>query len=295
MMTNKNRICRLTVGDYNNNQALVIDGLSITFRISKSSDNKDSNNSAVFEVINLSEKDENTIGTDFVYVKFEVGYEGNYKTLYEGQAVQVVTRDEGTDTVTQIICGTGFVELNHNVMSKVIPENTTVKEAFELITKELPNISKGVYKGVNVNSNIVKGYSANGTVKEILDKLASAYNVEWRVNDNVFYVTDKDEPDTTIDQAYVINRNSGLVGSPYRTSGDGRKTVKDETKTKGVIFTSLINPDYTVGNAVKIEDKRINGWFKVLDIDYTGGNRTQDFTQTVNCVYLEKVIDGETS
>lgn len=293
MMTNKNRSVRLVIGDYKKNQALKIENNTINFRVSKSSDNKDSSNSASFEIINLSRKEENIIGTDYVYVRLEVGYEGRYKTLYEGQAVQVTTRDEGTEVVTQVVCGTGYVELNHSVLSKTIPPNTTVKDAFDLLIKELPEISRGVYKGVNINSKLTKGYSANGTVKEILDKLATAYNVEWRINDNVFFVTDRDTSDTSMSEAYVISAKTGMLGSPYVTSGDGTKGVKDKNKTKGVIFQSLINPNYTVGNAVKIEDERINGYFKVTDIDYSGSNRGSDFSQTVKCVYLEKVVDGE--
>jgi hypothetical protein len=291
---NKNRRYKLTIGDYSKNEAFELETHQVTFDINKTSDNKTSSNSASIEITNLDSEIENLINTDYVYVRLDVGYEDDVdlKTVYVGQAVSVITKKAGADIVTQVVCGTGYTELNHSSLSKVIPENTTVKEAFELITKEIPNVSRGVFNGVNINSKITKGYTTNGTVKEILDKLSDTYNLEWRLNDNVLFINDVGKGSTDrYETAYVVNERTGLIGEPYKTSGDGRKGVEDETKTKGIQFSMLLNPNVTAGDVVKVESDRIEGWFKVDDIRYYGGYRSNEWYGDVACSYIEKVVN----
>lgn len=291
---NKNRRYRLIIGDYQKDEAFEVTSHEMSFDISKTSDNKTSTNSARIEITNLNSEAENLVNTDYAYVQLDVGFgdDSDLKTIYIGQAVNVVTRKSNADVVTQMVCGTGYTELNHTSLSKVIPENTTVKEAFELIIRDIPNVDRGVFNGVNINSKITKGYTTNGTVKEVLDKLSDAYKLEWRINDNTFFANDVGKGDTDkYLSAYVVNETTGLIDEPYRTSGDGRKGTADETKTKGVQFQMLINPNLTVGNIVKLESQRIEGWFKVDEIRYHGSYRGNDWVQDVLCSYIEQVLD----
>lgn len=289
-----NRRYRLLIGDYQNGNGLEITNLQITFDVSKSSDNSNNSNSASIEVYNLSKESLKILDTDYPAAYLYVGYGLDptkpLKLLFGGQVVNITTRKQGTDRITQLLLGTGYTELNHQLMSKVVPPGKTVKQVCEEVIKQFPNIQRGVFNGTNLNNTVSKGYSLSGTVKEVLDKISDTYKLEWRIDDDVLYINDKDRAETeNFDTAYVITPETGLIEIPYYTSGDSRRTPKDKAKKNGVQFSMLINPEIIAGKIVKLEDTDITGWFKVDSIRYSGSWRAGNWTQDVYCSALEKV------
>ena len=288
-----NRKYRLLVGDYRNNNGLEITENQITFDINKSSDNSQRQNSASIQIYNLSKDSLAQLETDYVAAALYLGYEfvGEPKLVFSGQVVDCSTRKQGEDRVTQIIMGSGYVELNHQNISKVLSEGRTVKDVFEEIRKTIPNVSKGVYNGINPNSKLIHGYTLSAKVKDELDTLADTYDVEWRIDNDTLYVNDKDRAESeNFTDAFVISPSTGLIEIPYYSSGDKRRDTKDVAKKQGVQLSMLINPDVYAGSIIKIEDTAINGWFKVDSVRYSGSYRDGSWLQEVYCSAIEKVV-----
>lgn len=292
MILQRNRQYSLTVGDYKTGNGLLIQDLQVTFDISKSTNNKNRTNSATIEIYNLSEESLKVLDTDYPAAVFEAGYldTGGPKRLFSGQVTNVSTRKSGTDIVTQITMGSGYVNLNHETLSDVVPPGNNVQDAIEKLRKAI-GADRGVYNGTNLNNEIIYGYPLSGTPKEMLDELAEKYQLDWQLDDGVLYVHDNDRAATEQFQlAYVISPFTGLIERPYRVSGDKRRSKKDKVKKPGVQLKILLNPEIKAGDIIQIEEGLLKGWYKVDSIRHTGSWRGDNWATEIRGSALEKVI-----
>lgn len=286
-----NRVYRLQVGNAVTGEGLDINNLQVTFDISKSSSNKDKTNSASIEIYNLSDESLKLLDVDYPAAVFSAGYRDiGIKRLFAGQVTNVTTRKSGTDRITQIQMGAAYTDINHSVMSQLTAPGRTVKDVAEDIRKAIPNVSRGVYNGTNLNNPIIYGYPLQGTPKEMLNELSEKYQLDWQIDDDVLYVHDNDRGNTeNFEQAYVISKYTGLIENAYRVSGDIRRSEKDKAKKQSVQFKMLLNPDILPGDIVRLEDTLITGWYKVDDLRYSGDFRGQAWYTEVRASAIEKV------
>ncbi|WP_443698906.1 hypothetical protein [Pseudomonas sp.] len=288
----KDRVYELIIGDYKTTAGLLINNLQVTFDISKSTENKNKTNSASIEVYNLSRDQLHILDTDYPVAVFSAGYRGTggVKRLFSGQVNNVTTRKSGTDTVTQIQMGSGYTELNHKVLSAVVPPGRNVEEAIETLRKAI-GADRGVYNGTNLNNELIYGYPLSGTPKEMLDELAQKYSLDWQLDGSVLYVHNNDRGNTeNFKQAYVISEYTGLIEIPYRVSGNKRRSKKDKVKKPGVQFKILLNSAITAGDIIKLEDSFITGWYVVKSLRHSGGWRSSGWYTEIKATAIEKVV-----
>lgn len=287
----KNRAYSLVVGDTRTGEGFEIaNDLNISFDVNKSSSNKDRTNNCVIELYNLSKEKQKWLENEFIGVVLSAGYHDTaIKRLFAGQTTSITTRKNGTDTVTQIQLGSGYVELNHVTVSKVVPEGKTIKEVITELSKEIPGVSRTVFNGVNINSKVLDGYPLSGSNREVLDELAKAHELDWQLDDGVLYVHDSSGASTNdLNTAFVISRTTGMVNRPYAVSGDVRRTKKDPVKKGGVQVQILLNPEIVPGSIVKIEDENFEGYFKVSSLRSYGEWRGQDWYTDLRLEKLTK-------
>lgn len=288
----RNRQYELIIGDYQTGDGLQIKNLQVTFDISKSTDNKKRTNSASIEVYNLSDEHIRLLDTDYPSAVFSAGYldTGGPKRLFSGQVTHVSTRKSGTDRVTQIQMGTGYTELNHQLLSEFVPEGQNPKDVANKLIKNI-GADRGVFNGTNLNNPIIYGYGLSGTPKEMLDELCEKYACNWQLDDGVVYIHDNDRANTeNFEQAYVISKYTGLIETPYRVSGDRQRSKKDKVKKPGVQMKILLNPDIRAGDIIYLEDTLITGWFKVDSLRHSGGWRSPNWYTELRTSSLEKVV-----
>lgn len=285
-----NRQYQLIVGDSVSGNALDINNLQVTFDISKSASNKDKTNSASIEIYNLSNDSLKLLDVDYPAAVFSAGYrEIGIKRLFGGQVTNVTTRKSGTDRITQIQMGAAYTNLNHQVLSSLVPPGKNVDDAIKSFLGEL-GVNQSLFNGVNIKSPLVWGYPLQGTPREMLDELAEKYSLDWQIDDGVLYVHDNDRGNSeNFEQAYVISKYTGLVENAYRTSGDARRSQKDKAKIQSVQWKMLLNPDVRPGDIVKIEDTLINGFHKITDMRHVGDWRGQPWYSECRATALEKV------
>lgn len=286
-----NREYRLVIGDAVSGQGLEITDLQVTFDISKTSSNTDKTNSAAIEIYNLSDESLKVLDVDYPAAVFEAGYRDiGIKRLFAGQIVNVTTRKSGTDRITQIQMGDSYTELNHSILSSLTAPGRTVQDVAEDIRKAIPNVSRGIYNGTNLNNPIIYGYPLQGTPRQMIDELSRKYALEWQIDDGVLYVHDTDRANTeNFEQAYVISRFTGLIENAYRTSGDIRRSEKDKAKKQSIQMKILLNPDIIPGSIIKLEDTLIEGWMKVTDIKHSGDFRGSSWHTELRAEAIEKV------
>lgn len=278
-MLQRQRIYELILGDTKTKDAVVINNLHVSFDINKSSDNKRTSNNATIEIYNLSDSTLKMLETDYLQAQISCGYEDTGLTLLvKGQVVEVTTRKSGADKVTQLQIGEGYIELNQQYLKGITPAGSTVEQTIEEIRKQMPGVVKGAYSGLNINSEVLYGYPLTGTPRQMLNELAEAHRLEYRVDRNTLYVTDEAGiTDKNLNTAFVLSEESGLIDIPYKTSSEGRKLKGDKTKRSGVQFKALLNGRIIPGSPIRIESKLITGWYKVVSARYYGGFNDNDW------------------
>lgn len=290
----KNRVYSLIIGDAASGNALEIHDLQVTFDISKSTNNKNRTNSAAIEIYNLSDDHIKILDVDYPAAVFSAGYldTGGVKRLFSGQVNNVSTRKSGTDRVTQVTLGAGYTDLNHQVLSEVVPPGRDVRTAIESLRKSI-GADRGVYNGTNLNSPIIYGYPLTGTPKDMLDELSEKYNLDWQLEEGVLYVHDNDRGNSeNFNEAYVISKYTGMIDLPYRVSGDRKRSKKDVAKKPGVQMKILLNSDIRAGDIILLEDVLLNGWYKVTDLRHSGGWRSPHWTTEIRAEFIEKVVQA---
>lgn len=287
-----NRQYSLIIGDATSLNALEIHDLQVTFEISKSSDNKNRTNSASIEIYNLTDDQLRILDVDYPAAVFSAGFlnTGGPKRLFSGQITNVSTRKSGPDRVSQITMGAGYTELNHQVLSEIVPPGDDAKKVADKLIKAI-GADRGIFNGTNLNSPIIYGYPLSGTPKEMLDELCDKYRCHWQMDEGVVYIHDNDRGNSeNFNEAYVISQYTGMIDVPYRVSGNVRRSKKDKAKKPGVQFKILLNPDIKAGDIIKIEDTLINGWYVVSDIRHSGGWRSPHWQTEIKAHVIEKVV-----
>lgn len=276
----RNRAYVLQVGDTRSDEGWRIENnLNIRFDCTLTTNNKDKSNVCVIEIYNLSREKQRWLEKDYIGVVLSAGYlDTSVKRLFSGQATEVTTRKNGTDIITQIQLGDSYVELNQKTVGKLVEPGKTIKDVIAEIAKEIPGVSRTVFNGLNINSQVIDGYPLSGTVRQQLDEISKAYNIDYNIKDGVLSAYDSDGTSTDdLTTAYVISKDTGMIELPYATSGDVRKSKKDRKKKERVTVKILLNPEIVPGSIVKIEDINFGGYYKVVEIRSYGEYRGSDW------------------
>lgn len=270
-----------------NGKGLVIDNLHIEFSVSKGSNNKKKTNKADVKIYNLSEEHQRFMEAPFVECTLSVGYVelGLFK-LFSGQITMAGTQKNGSETITELQIESFYTGLNHKRVSKSTPAGTSVKGVIQALVKDMPGIGRVVFSGKNVEKSFVDGYPLTGTPREILNDLASAFEMEWQIDDGVLYIQDVGfSYMTDTNKAYVISETTGLIERPYHDIIEKQRGKKDKFKAmrKGIKLKILLNPVITAGSIIKIEYPDFTGFYKVEQLTHKGGYLSDDWTTDLIC------------
>ena len=260
--------------DQGKGSGIVINNLHITFRVSKGSDNKRKTNKASIRIYNLSEEHQKYIEAPFAQVVLSVGYnDTGLRRLFAGQITVAGTEKQGADVVTEIQIDTLYTELNFKTISKTAPAGVSVKGVIENLVKEMPDVSRVIFSGTNINKSFVDGYPMVGSPRQILNELGEAFEMEWQIDDGIMYIQDAGQSYMQDkNKAYVISETSGLIERPYFDQIEKQRGKKDKLRAarNGVKVRILLNPAIVAGSVVKIEYGTLAGFYKVERLTHTG-------------------------
>ena len=261
--------------------------------MSKSADNKRTGNSATIEVYNLSRATLGKLETEFLEATLAVGYAStSIQTIITGNVTRTSTVKQGTDTITQLELGEGYVALNHKRLKSLVAPGETVQDVVEEIRKQMPGVVRGAYVGTNLSNKVLYGYPLNGTPRAMLDRLAKEQRLEWRVDNGALYVTNENgllSKDTS--SVPRVDKDNGLIDIPFYAAGDSKLPTNKRHKS-GVQFKMLLNPEIVPGKMVYLVSDvmpNLTGFYRANDVRYTGDYRGGDWYVEVTASRVESV------
>lgn len=303
MQYQRNRVYSLVVGS--GADFVEINNLQITFRVQKTSSNKDRKNRCEIDIYNLSRERQKLLEEDYVFVELKVGYsDTELISLFSGEVVDIGTkrsgdiesRKESEDTVTTIELDSFHVELNGQSISKVVPAGKTIRDVINSIASDLEGISRVEMNGGILDKTFPDGYPLFGTPRQMLDGLSKSYNIEWQIDSDVLYVNEIEGSfQKKKEQAYSIGQFSGLIHRPYYTTDDTKKIKRKKgdpkiRKIKNVLeFTILLNPAIVAGSIVYLDYEDLTGYYKVNQISHNGDFRGNRWHSKLICSTMEGV------
>lgn len=292
------RTYELIIGQPNSGKGLQVigdedagEGLQMSFRIDKHIDNKENSNESTINLFNLSEDSIKYIQQDQMSVILRVGYKGtSNRLLFQGIVSEVETddRSSGNDRKTSLRCVPADSLVYKPSISKTFPPNTTPRQIVNFLIGQTTTIARASFNSDRIDTPFPFGYSVEGSVKSVMNELSRDFDFQWRIDGKRLYVNDpnKFQSPNSVERAFVISPDTGLLGTPSFASPDGKRVKDDTVKKSGVKFRSLINPLIIPGSAVKLEGTVINGIFRINSVEYNGDWRGNSWEATYYCSKL---------
>lgn len=253
------RSYRLFIGD--SEESFVIDNLNVQFSVSKDMNNKDNKNSSTVGVFNLDPSKVGISGRTR-YLSLEAGYQKlGLSLLTRGTVVSINTRRVGGDVLTEFHVEESFEELNKSLFSRIVPEGRSVRDVIEALVQEVGVVSRAEYTGVNVDRVVIDGYPITGSFHTVMGELSSSFDLDYSVDNDVLYVTDKGLPTKPRNQFVLLSRDSGMEGTPVL------EMIEDEEYVRVI---GRLNPALQIGSPVKVEDREFSGIYRIKSIQHEG-------------------------
>jgi hypothetical protein len=283
-------------GRPNDPNGILIKDLRVQFQIEKSLDKEP--NTANIEVTNLSGDSRSLVEGLSVQTKggtpvfqqptlfLNCGYgvkDVTLKNIFQGDIARVTHKRIGTDITTMIEAGDGEVAYNGTSLDKSFSPGTK----FDVVLGEVARamgLSLGQVAGIKPDQ-FLQGLSLSGPARMQLQNLMTRQGLSWSIQNGKLQIL---PPDTgTAETAILINSQTGLIGSPFKTKVVNQSLLKKKDGKEaesGVNVQSLLNPDITPGRIIKLESQLVSGVFFVKKLKHIGDTHGTNWYTEMECV-----------
>lgn len=230
---------------------------------------------AEIRIYNLTDDTISDIERDgYLYVN--AGYKEleNKANIFTGEIEDVDTEWQGLDKVTTITASDGGKSWRKVKLNKTYTEGTAASAIMTDLANEMNYEIVEIKPKEDITYKL--GKTIKGLASESLRQLVKDTKSKMFINKNRITIREKSEGYET---GFVLNSNTGLVGSPTLNkdeSGDKtddrdyeREKLKNEETRKTWTVKSLLNPEIETDSIIKIESESINGIFRVVSGSYT--------------------------
>lgn len=249
------RFARLTVDDVEFDP-----GFRVAFRIEKTADQNP--NTADITISNLQRSTREKLQRPGVQVILEAGYQNEHQVVFKGDARTISHVHDGPTWTTRIQCGDGEKALKNARVNESFGPGTDVREAarkaMEAMGLEMRDAMAALGTGGwgAAQERFWHGLSVTGPAGKVLSDALGGSRYRWSIQDGVLQVLADGE--TTNEEAVLLDRWSGLIGSP-------------ELGDNGVLkIRALLNGGLRPGRRVLLESDPFRGAFRVETAAHLG-------------------------
>lgn len=227
---------------------------------------------ATLKIYNLKADTVNQItGKEFSRIKIIAGYDGIADTVTEGQIGQVVTvepgkegqssgknygdifngeirftitgRDNPTDTFVLIQAIDGHRAYNESVTVTTLAAGYSVADVHRALMQDFSvyGASQGI-TGDFPEAKMPRGRVLFGMTRDYMSNVAAQCKATWQIVDGQAQIVPTDK---YLHEAIVLNSQTGLIGMPQQTMGNG------------VNVRCLINPNIRVNGLIQLDQASV--------------------------------------
>lgn len=232
-------------------------------------------------IYNLSDSSINMI-RDQAYIIVAAGYKelGNKATIAEGTIEDIEVKFSGLDKACEIKFTDGGKPWRTRELDKTYAENTKASQ----IMRDLAIVLGYEIVEITPKDDIVYrlGKTIKGFASKSLEALARDTKSKMFINKNRLVIRDEAKAYNT---GFVLNADSGLIGSPTLNKNDSgdktdeKKYTKDKKRNKEAKkswhVVSLLNPRIETDSIIKVESKTLNGTYRVVSGKHTKSFNTE--------------------
>lgn len=267
-----------------NNESIELSNVRISFRIIRNTNSEANDCEISFYNLNSDstsflEKNELKIIVMCGYRKFN----DDLKVIFEGEITNSVSTKIGTERVTTVYAGDADTGINISQYQRTYRANTKIKDIIVDIAESMKTIVMDENITHIPNDQFINAYTSVGSTKKTLDNLFKKINLEWYVDNNVFYAKPRVRIEFT--NAFVISSQTGMIGTPYRKN---IKNVSSNITESGVSFNSILNPELVPGSTVNIQSQYANvetqGLFLIKETVFEGDTHGNNWFSKCLCL-----------
>lgn len=266
--------------------------LKIAFEVNK--DSTKETNKSTLTIWNLSDESRNQIEVADRKVEIWAGYKDNSGPvrMFVGSVIEVETSADGKDVTTKLTLSDGQVAIRDSVVSVSFAPGVGGETVVKYIAD---GMGLPIEYGEDVQlSSYENGYSFVGKGGDALTAICNANGCEWSIQNEIIQIVLKGCAKAK--RGLVFAADSGLIGSPERLIKAPKKEAKKTTKRKkkvakgkvesqaGWKIKTLLAPTLLPGDAVKVESRRITGWFKVESVKHSGDTHEGDWVSEIKLI-----------
>ena len=288
------RVYRLLVGKKGEQKGLEITNLRVTFDIKKTA--KKNPNSGKITVNNLKLETRRMFESAGTRVVLYAGYKEDAGALliFQGNITHCYSSIDRPDTETIFEIGDGAAEIKDSVISVGYAGGVDSKTVIEDVAKsmELPySLPEDA-----PNRSWQHGLSYYGSSRRLIDKVTSASELEWSIQNGNMQVIEK--RGVTDRQGIVISSTSGMIKSPVKVTqakvekaGKKDQVVPSESGSdKGWKVTTLLMPTINPGDRVILKSEVADGIYRVQEISHKGDTHGGDWQSEITLVDPNKPL-----
>lgn len=243
-------------------------------------------NKATIDIYNLSKASRDKILDLDQKVTVSAGYRNanGLEVIFVGDISLINHAHNRPDIVTRIEANDGETVLRESRLSLSYKEGFSVRQILSDIAAKLQVPQKVDLITLQfTDKTFANGYSFVGQAKDALDTLTKTVGLEWSFQNEELKI----QPDGSVDytRSIVVNKDTGLIGSPERLENIGKKSKKDKAKPGWKVRT-LLQPKAEPGGLITLSSREISTatQFRIEEVEHKGQIRGTDWTSTMKVV-----------
>ena len=255
---------------------------------------KSNPNTAKISVWNLKESNRLLFSEEHQAVEFRAGYGDNLGLIFSGQTTNVLHEFEAPNWRTDIYAGDGIKEWETAYFNKSYSAGTGIDKILTdmCVATGLPYVIDTF-----IPDDLLYGESYSGLVKDTLNTVCAARNLEWSIQFGTIEITQRDSPLVKDPISTLLRQDTGMIGSPQVVERTVKKKKKNkkEKRVFGIRVVSALNPDLKPKRLVTIEARRttsavgklfkestpqrknVDGTYVIKSVRFVGNNHGGDF------------------
>lgn len=284
----RNRACRITIASPDSTgvdlKAMQITDLRMRFKIEK--DSRPTPNKSEIIITNLSDdtrarlKDTRGTGPKALpmVVTLEAGYGTDLHVLFKGNPRTIAHVRADADWETHLQCGDSEHAITTAQSRFTYESGVKVWTVVDRLITDLgigrgnfDTFDRGIFNDFRTNpkGDFARGYSCAGSTAKELTKILGAYGFKWSAQNGLFTITLASDISTSA-EAYLLNSQTGLIGSPEYGEYDPKRGNYLKVKT-------LLLPGLDIGRRIQLDAEGTKGLALVEKMTALGDTHGQDW------------------